>query len=63
MSNVQFGVGFAPSVPAPSVVDAAKLAEQLGYDVFWITDSHMADRLRAADRRRRQTGRAHPDDG
>jgi alkanesulfonate monooxygenase SsuD/methylene tetrahydromethanopterin reductase-like flavin-dependent oxidoreductase (luciferase family) len=44
MSSVQFGVGFAPSVPAPSVVDAAKLAEQLGYDVFWITDSHMAVR-------------------
>jgi 5,10-methylenetetrahydromethanopterin reductase len=44
MTNVQFGVGFAPSVPAPSVVDAAKLAEQLGYDVFWITDSHMAVR-------------------
>ena len=44
MSNVQFGVGFAPSVPAPAVVDAAKLAEQLGYDVFWITDSHMAVR-------------------
>jgi alkanesulfonate monooxygenase SsuD/methylene tetrahydromethanopterin reductase-like flavin-dependent oxidoreductase (luciferase family) len=44
MRNVQFGVGFAPSVPAPSVLDAAKLAEQLGYDVFWITDSHMAVR-------------------
>jgi len=44
MSNVQFGIGFAPSVPAPSVVDAAKLAEQLGYDVFWVTDSHMAVR-------------------
>jgi 5,10-methylenetetrahydromethanopterin reductase len=44
MTSVQFGVGFAPSVPAPSVVDAARLAEQLGYDVFWITDSHMAVR-------------------
>jgi 5,10-methylenetetrahydromethanopterin reductase len=44
MRNVQFGVGFAPSVPAPSVLDAAKLAEQLGYDVFWVTDSHMAVR-------------------
>jgi len=44
MTSVQFGVGFAPSVPAPAVVDAAKLAEQLGYDVFWITDSHMAVR-------------------
>jgi alkanesulfonate monooxygenase SsuD/methylene tetrahydromethanopterin reductase-like flavin-dependent oxidoreductase (luciferase family) len=44
MSSVQFGVGFAPSVPAPGVIDAAKLAEQLGYDVFWVTDSHMAVR-------------------
>ncbi len=44
MTSVQFGVGFAPSVPAPSVLDAAKLAEQLGFDVFWITDSHMAVR-------------------
>ncbi len=44
MSSVQFGVGFAPSVPAPSVIDAARLAEELGYDVFWITDSHMAVR-------------------
>jgi alkanesulfonate monooxygenase SsuD/methylene tetrahydromethanopterin reductase-like flavin-dependent oxidoreductase (luciferase family) len=44
MSTVQFGVGFAPSVPAPSVIEAARLAEQLGYDVFWITDSHMAVR-------------------
>jgi alkanesulfonate monooxygenase SsuD/methylene tetrahydromethanopterin reductase-like flavin-dependent oxidoreductase (luciferase family) len=44
MSTVQFGVGFAPSVPAHSVLDAAKLAEQLGYDVFWVTDSHMAVR-------------------
>jgi 5,10-methylenetetrahydromethanopterin reductase len=44
MSTVQFGLGFAPSVPAPAVIDAAKLAEQLGYDVFWVTDSHMAVR-------------------
>jgi alkanesulfonate monooxygenase SsuD/methylene tetrahydromethanopterin reductase-like flavin-dependent oxidoreductase (luciferase family) len=44
MTSVQFGVGFAPSVPAPNVVDAARLAERLGYDVFWITDSHMAVR-------------------
>jgi alkanesulfonate monooxygenase SsuD/methylene tetrahydromethanopterin reductase-like flavin-dependent oxidoreductase (luciferase family) len=44
MPRIQFGVGFAPSVPAPGVIDAAKLAEQLGYDVFWVTDSHMAVR-------------------
>ncbi|MBV9326873.1 MAG: LLM class flavin-dependent oxidoreductase [Chloroflexi bacterium] len=44
MSTVQFGVGFGPTVPAPSVVEAAQLAERLGYDVFWVTDSHMAGR-------------------
>jgi 5,10-methylenetetrahydromethanopterin reductase len=43
MSNVQFGAS-APSVAAPGVVDAARLAEELGYDVFWITDSHMGSR-------------------
>src|SRR5579859_1130378 len=41
---VRFGVGFAPNVPAPEVIAAAQLAERLGYDVFWITDSHLAAR-------------------
>src|SRR5437899_10699276 len=44
MTNVRFGVGFAPNVPAPQVIEAAQLAERLGYDVFWITDSHLAAR-------------------
>ena len=44
MSKVKFGVGFAPNVPAPEVVEAARLAERLGYDVFWITDSHLISR-------------------
>ena len=44
MTNLQFGVGFAASVTAPKVIDAARLAEQLGYDVFWVTDSHLVVR-------------------
>src|SRR6266851_9789021 len=44
MTPIQFGVGFAPNVPAPRVVEAAQLAERLGYDVFWLTDSHLAGR-------------------
>src|ERR1041384_5961949 len=43
-SRIQFGVGFAANVPAPSIVEAARLAEQLGYDVFWVTDSHLVVR-------------------
>src|SRR6266851_5445885 len=44
MTPVRFGVGFAPNVPAPQVIEAAQLAERLGFDVFWITDSHLAAR-------------------
>ncbi len=44
MTRIRFGVGFAPNVPAPQVIAAAQLAERLGYDVFWITDSHLAAR-------------------
>ncbi len=44
MTRVKFGVGFAPNVPARQVIEAAQLAESLGYDVFWITDSHLAAR-------------------
>ena len=44
MSPVPFGVGFAPNTPAPRVIEAARLAEQLGYDGFWLTDSHLAVR-------------------
>jgi 5,10-methylenetetrahydromethanopterin reductase len=42
--RVKFGVGFAPSMAAPKVVETARLAEQLGYDVFWLTDSHLISR-------------------
>jgi alkanesulfonate monooxygenase SsuD/methylene tetrahydromethanopterin reductase-like flavin-dependent oxidoreductase (luciferase family) len=44
MSHIPLGIGFAPSVPAPRVIEAAQLAEHLGFDVFWITDSHLAAR-------------------
>jgi len=44
MMRIAFGVGFAPNVPAPQVIEAAQLAERLDYDVFWITDSHLAAR-------------------
>ena len=44
MSAVRFGVGFAPNTDARRVIDTARLAETLGYDIFWITDSHMAGR-------------------
>ncbi len=44
MTHVAFGVGFAPNVPVPRVIEAAQLAERLGFDVLWITDSHLAAR-------------------
>src|SRR3984893_420085 len=44
MNPIRFGIGFAPKVPAPQVIEAARLAERLGFDVFWITDSHLAAR-------------------
>jgi 5,10-methylenetetrahydromethanopterin reductase len=44
MPAVKFGVGFAPNTPAPRVIEAAQLAENLGYDVFWLTDSHLVGR-------------------
>lgn len=42
--RVQFGVGFAPNVPVAQVIEAARLAERLEYDVFWVTDSHLVGR-------------------
>jgi 5,10-methylenetetrahydromethanopterin reductase len=44
VSPLRFGVGFSPTVPAPQVVETARLAERLGFDVFWLTDSHLAAR-------------------
>ena len=42
--TIPFGIGFSPNVGAPRVIDAALLAERLGYHTFWITDSHLAAR-------------------
>ena len=44
MTPIRFGIGFAPNVPAPQVIERARLAERLGFDVFWLTDSHLAAR-------------------
>jgi 5,10-methylenetetrahydromethanopterin reductase len=44
MTPIRFGIGFAPTVPAPQVIESARLAERLGFDVFWLTDSHLAAR-------------------
>jgi len=41
---IQFGVGFAANVPVPSILESAQLAERLGYDMFWVTDSHLVVR-------------------
>jgi 5,10-methylenetetrahydromethanopterin reductase len=44
VSPIPFGIGFAPNVPGPRIVEAARLAESLGYDGFWVTDSHLSVR-------------------
>jgi 5,10-methylenetetrahydromethanopterin reductase len=31
-------------MPAPKVIETARLAERLGFDVFWLTDSHLISR-------------------
>lgn len=41
---MNIGVGFAASQPAPRVIEAAQIAERLGFDVFWVTDSHLIGR-------------------
>lgn len=43
-ARVQFGVGFAANVPVPTILESAQVAEELGYDVFWVTDSHLVVR-------------------
>jgi 5,10-methylenetetrahydromethanopterin reductase len=42
--RIQFGVGFAANVPVADVIEAARLAERLDYDMFWVTDSHLVVR-------------------
>src|SRR5207248_6108255 len=38
---VQFDVGIVNNQPVPDVVRQARLAESLGYETVWITDSHL----------------------
>jgi 5,10-methylenetetrahydromethanopterin reductase len=42
--TVKLGVGFAAHQAAPLVLTAAQTAEALGFDVFWVTDSHLIGR-------------------
>lgn len=41
---MKIGVGYAAHVPAPEVIAAARTAERLGLDTFWVTDSHLIGR-------------------
>lgn len=41
MQNLRFGVGIFPSKGAGEAVNLAVAADQAGYDVVWVGDSHM----------------------
>ena len=41
---MNIGVGYAAHVPAPTVIEAARTAERLGFCTFWVTDSHLIGR-------------------
>lgn len=41
MSRVQFGVGCSPGDSARQTLATARLAEELGFDVLWVADSHL----------------------
>ena len=38
---MKFDVGILGSEPLPVIVEQARLAEALGYDTVWITDTHL----------------------
>ena len=38
---MKFDVGIVNNQPVPTIVEQAKLAERLGYETVWITDSHL----------------------
>ena len=38
---MKFDVGILESEPVPPIVRQAQLAESLGYDTVWITDTHL----------------------
>jgi alkanesulfonate monooxygenase SsuD/methylene tetrahydromethanopterin reductase-like flavin-dependent oxidoreductase (luciferase family) len=44
VSALSFGIGFSPNIPGRSVIDTVRQAEALGYDGFWLTDSHLVVR-------------------
>lgn len=41
---MKFDVGILGSEPLPRIVEQARLAESLGYDTLWITDTHLVCR-------------------
>jgi 5,10-methylenetetrahydromethanopterin reductase len=41
---VKFDIGILGTQPVPTIVRQAQLAESLGYDTVWITDSHLVCR-------------------
>jgi 5,10-methylenetetrahydromethanopterin reductase len=41
---VKFDVGILANQPVPTIVDQVRLAEALGYDTAWITDTHLVCR-------------------
>ena len=42
--RLRFDVGFMNNEPAPEIVRQVQLAESLGFDTAWITDSHLVCR-------------------
>jgi 5,10-methylenetetrahydromethanopterin reductase len=38
---MKFGVGWFPTGPASDMVERAVLAEKLGFDAFWVADTHL----------------------
>ena len=38
---MEFGVGLFPTGPADQMVQRAVLAEELGFDAFWVADTHL----------------------
>src|SRR6267142_7085884 len=41
---MKFDVGILGSEPLPGIVEQVRLAESLGYDTVWITDTHLVCR-------------------
>ena len=41
---MKFDVGILGSEPLPVIVEQVRLAEALGYDTVWITDTHLVCR-------------------